>query len=118
MLEKEVYSTVTQPAFLENVPLAAGGILRNLLATSTRILLFLTLDLINSHDQHEVSSWNNDFAKILSLSQLDHLIFQKIGFVMLPIAVSIITCNSGISLIAYRTAVRCGEYIHWRCKSK
>ena len=85
MLEKEVYSTVTQPAFLENVPLAAGGILRNLLATSTRILLFLTLDLINSHDQHEVSSWNNDFAKILSLSQHDHLIFQKIG-----IAVSII----------------------------
>jgi predicted RNA-binding Zn-ribbon protein involved in translation (DUF1610 family) len=26
------------------------------------------------------------------------------------------TCNSGISLIAYRTAVRCGEDIDWRCE--
>jgi hypothetical protein len=25
------------------------------------------------------------------------------------------TCNSGISLNAYRTAVRCGEDIDWRC---
>ena len=85
-----VFATLCRPALLENVPLAAGGILRNLLATSIRIPVFFTLALINSHDQHEVSSWNNDFAKILSLSQHDSLIFQKIAFVVLPIAISII----------------------------
>jgi hypothetical protein len=73
-------ATSSRPTFLENFPLAAGGIIRIL---NSYPAFTLSLALFNSHDQHEVSS--------LNVQKSCHCHNMKIkSFVVLPIAISFI----------------------------